>query len=327
MKVYILCPPNFFTGGPLGLHQLCKELNENRVESFIYYPKSLFKNDSNPVHENYQHFNNPYVTTIQDKPNNILIVPEIFTEYFSRYKNVKKVIWWLSIDNYFVYYRDFNRSFIGKIKNALSRGPIPLNKLKAKTYLHLAQSRYAMEFLKKTGLNNSIMLHDYIPNQFFKSYDLESKENIILYNPKKGFEFTSQLIANNTNMKFIPLINLKPEEVIELLKRSKIYIDFGEHPGRDRFPREAAILGNVIITGKDGSANNHEDINIPSNYKHDKSKANISTIIGLINDIIDDYQKHLRRQEDYYKQVLKGEEIFKNEVKYLIEKISRFTQE
>ena len=43
-------------------------------------------------------------------------------------------------------------------------------------------------------------------------------------------------------------------QIIQILSRSKIYIDFGFHPGVDHLPREAAILKNCIITNKEGSA-------------------------------------------------------------------------
>ena len=48
---------------------------------------------------------------------------------------------------------------------------------------------------------------------------------------------------------------------------SKIYIDFGEHPGMDRLPREAAINGLIVITNKAGAAFYKEDVGIKEKYK------------------------------------------------------------
>jgi len=44
----------------------------------------------------------------------------------------------------------------------------------------------------------------------------------------------------------------------------KLYVDFGKHPGKDRMPREAAVHGCCIITGRRGAAGNPFDIPIPN---------------------------------------------------------------
>ena len=321
MTIYILCPPNFFTGGPLGLHQLCKELNDAAVQSFIYYPRNLMNRNKFPVHENYVHFDNPFVRTVPDDPENVLIVPEIFTEHFYGFKNIKKVVWWLSVNNYFVYNDAFNKSFLGRFKRFVGRSPLSIEKFNESVHMNLGQSEYSMNFAAKASLNNPVLLNDFIPRSFFQNVTSNIKENVVLYNPKKGVDFTNKLIARNSDIKFIPIINLKPHEVVDLLKRSKLYIDFGEHPGRDRFPREAAVLGNVIITGKDGSAGNEVDINIQDEYKFDKNDTNLALISGMIQDIFKDYSMHLENQRAYRSKVGQGESIFKGHVNELIEKL------
>ena len=61
-------------------------------------------------------------------------------------------------------------------------------------------------------------------------------------------------IIIQSKINLIPLINFNKKEIINFLSKSKIYIDFGFHPGQDQMPREAAILKNCIITNKEGSA-------------------------------------------------------------------------
>jgi hypothetical protein len=59
------------------------------------------------------------------------------------------------------------------------------------------------------------------------------------------------------------------KEVISSLTSSKIYLDLGIHPGTDRIPREAALLGCVIVTNKRGSAGNKIDVDIDEElFKH-----------------------------------------------------------
>ena len=56
-------------------------------------------------------------------------------------------------------------------------------------------------------------------------------------------------------------------QVTAKLLRAKIYIDFGPHPGMDRFPREAALAGCMIVTNTQGAAEYYADVPIPHKYK------------------------------------------------------------
>ena len=51
-----------------------------------------------------------------------------------------------------------------------------------------------------------------------------------------------KLLIKKNDFNFVPLINLNNDEIINTLSKSKIYIDIGSHPGKDRLPREAALL-------------------------------------------------------------------------------------
>jgi hypothetical protein len=319
MKIYILCPPNFFTGGPLGLHQLCKELVERQYDAFIYYPMGLTNWYKDPVHENYRHFQNPMVRRIEDSKDNILIVPEIFTEYFRNFTKVRKVVWWLSVDNYLVYNDHFANSFIGKLKKMIGKGPLRIQEINNIVDINLAQSIYSYDFLSKNGLKNPKMLHDYIPEGYFEDFSISKKKDLVLYNPKKGLDFTMKLIKRDSGIDFVPLINLTPSEVINLLLISKVYIDFGEHPGRDRFPREAALLGNVVICGRKGSASNAKDINIPESYKFDNAEESIGKIELLVKEIFGNFDFHINSQEVYRDTIKRGKTIFQSEVGAFLE--------
>jgi len=111
----------------------------------------------------------------------------------------------------------------------------------------------------------------------------------IVYNPVKGIHFTDEIIRRAggkraksmscgstvcSGIKFTPIgkgVNgrdrLTGEEVVELLKRAKVYIDFGPHPGMDRIPREAALAGCIVLTNREGAANFDEDVPLPSMFK------------------------------------------------------------
>lgn len=90
-----------------------------------------------------------------------------------------------------------------------------------------------------------------------------------MYNPIKGYKYSKKIIKNlskNKNIKFIALKGMTVAEIREISKKAKVYIDFGHHPGKDRIPRETAILGCIVIVGKRGSARYKEDISINDEF-------------------------------------------------------------
>ena len=94
------------------------------------------------------------------------------------------------------------------------------------------------------------------------------------------------------------------EEVRGLLKSSKCYVDFGNHPGKDRFPREAAICGCMVVTGKRGSAAYAEDVCIPEEYKFDEKSVKIKDIADSIKKFLAEYNTRIDDFESYRQYIL-----------------------
>ena len=95
-------------------------------------------------------------------------------------------------------------------------------------------------------------------------------------------------------------------QMIETLQRAKVYIDFGNHPGKDRIPREAAILGCCVITGKRGSAAFYEDVPISDEYKFDDKDENIYRIIHRVRDCLENYAER-DKDFEHYRRVIRDE--------------------
>ena len=100
-KYYIVCPSAVDTGGPKDLHQLAFELKKLKKKVFLYY-FPVEKKD--PVHKNFRIFNLPYTEIIEDDEKNILIIPEVNQALLisNRYKRIQKIVWWLSLDFFFI---------------------------------------------------------------------------------------------------------------------------------------------------------------------------------------------------------------------------------
>ncbi len=292
------------------MHQLAFKLLQFGLDAKIFYSKDV----ENPVHDLFKSYNIPYVFNISDSFENLLIVPETLTYYLFKYKSIKRSIWWLSVDNYFKKtLRNIIANNLGIISNYNFNSDLQI--------YHFCQSDYAFKFVtgKLNSCNNVFMLSDFLLDDFANLNTLSNKrKNVILYNPKKGYDFIKILKkCPNNNFEWKPLVDMSPSQVKEELLSSKVYIDFGKHPGKERFPREAAICGCCIIVGKNGSANSNKDVPITDMYKFELSLENCNVIINLIDDIFLNFEYHKTHFEDYRVNISEQENIFKKEINFI----------
>ncbi len=312
-RYYIVAPANFATGGPELLHQLGYKLKQNGKNVSIFYFPS---NHPNPVHINYKQYDLNFVREIDDDDHNILLVPETNTNLFNNYKKIKKIIWWLSVDHYFLSLpglKGIINRFI--LKRFNSQSFFFFNNNLKNLDFHLVQSEYAKDCLIKNGINNIELLTDYLHESFLNiQVDIHLKKNIVAYNPKKGYDFTQKLIKKFPNINFIAIENMTRDEVVNLLLTAKVYIDFGFHPGKDRIPREAALLSCCVITNNQGSAKFHNDLPINEEFKFKKNNDNLFLIRDKIEDCFINYLENLGKFEKYRHEIIKQELNFEEQL-------------
>lgn len=322
--IYVLCPANVKTGGTELLHQLVKELNNLGKDAHITYME--VPETGEVMNKAFSGYVLDYLTEmdIVDCRENILVVPEIYCQRIEKYPLIKKYIWWLSVDNYLMHNSFADRKRLCGIKSAIKA--VVFGKLQDKTSLvqtathHLCQSRYAIEYVKSIGVSADKIayLSDYVNDVYLTNSESQkqiTKKDVILYNPKKGAAFTKKIMEAAPELNWVPLINMSTEEVQQRMQTSKVYIDFGNHPGKDRIPREAAISGCIVITGKRGSAKYYEDVRIPEKYKFDEATVAVSDIVGRIRECLADYEVCNRDFEDYRMYILGEKAQFAQDVK------------
>lgn len=314
-KIIVLSPGNTITGGPELLHQFVDKINSLGGDaSILYFPfDQKFE-----VPEPYKHYDVKQIERSCVLDDYLIVTPEIYTGAFNEFNNGRRFIWWLSVDNYFESQgkgtKAFLKSFIGK-RNYLKMDEMgEIN--------HIVQSEYAKRFLENHGYS-SIKVSDFLNKEHFAGINQNaSRDDVVCYNPKKGVETTTRIIRNNPKIKFVPIQGMTSKEVSELLSKSKIYIDFGNHPGKDRIPREAAIAGCIVITGMQGSAANTIDIPVPDKYKVDEYGPYFdSNISEILYKSITEFEAHTQ-DFDQYRELIKNEEcVFEKEVKKFIDSI------
>ncbi|MDO9162964.1 MAG: hypothetical protein Q8N35_04160 [Methylococcaceae bacterium] len=308
----IVCCPQIVTGGPELLHQLVHELRAiGRDAKIAYYPF----NEKFICPEPYRKYDAPQ-GELRDDPDTFVVIPEADTWITKRLNKAKIGIWWLSVDNYFnATHQSLFRDIYIRYRLLISHR-VPMFQMKR--FIHLTQSYYAEDFLKRCNIK-PYPLTDYIGLEHIiknKNSLLDNKENIVVYNPKKGQKQTQALIQAYPDINFVPLQNMTPDQVSTLLRRAKLYIDFGPHPGKDRLPREAAIAGCCVVTGRRGSANYHQDVPIQKQYKlNDKSIEYIDQFGKLAKNIFINFEQLITDFDHYRAKIAIEHEIFRSQVR------------
>ncbi|WP_293742751.1 hypothetical protein [uncultured Pedobacter sp.] len=325
---YIFCPANFATGGPEALHQLGHRLNSLGFNVFMHY---ILKTDQDPVHPNYLKYNLPYTDEIVNSKKNIIILPETYLApiFKAKYNAIKKIVWWLSVTNYQITFNQEkekvkHKKFYG-IKSYLNPkkyAPLPtISALKRKRVLNLAHSHFSMDFLKANKLEIIGKISDYMSDSFYeKIANHIKKENFVLYNPKKNGEYLERVKALCPNLSWKALINMSPDEVAHWMNRSKLYVDFGYHPGQERMPREAILMSCCVITGSQGSAAFQDDVPLPEGFKFDETKDSPEAVVKRILLCLDNFEANIRLFASYRTKIMDEKENFYSAVKNLFNK-------
>ncbi len=310
-KVYVPCFPFIKTGGTELLHQLVYWLNRFGCEAYIAYGKA---DDEKPYCEpQLMRYVSGHVCTlptgVEDHEDNAVVVAEQLSQVVNQFENVHKLFWWLSVDGLF-----------SSLKNDMAVINSRLNQIKDQTDYSFIQSYYAGEFLRKNDFEESriIKLEDYINSVFITEMEnnlRKKKEDIVIYNPAKGKEFTEKLIAESGDINWVPICNMTTVQVYDLMCRAKVYIDFGPHPGKDRMPRESAACGCCIITGRQGSAKYYEDVHIKEEYKFDEKICHTKDILNMIRRCMTEYSDRIDDFKDYRDRIRYEKTQFTEEVK------------
>jgi hypothetical protein len=304
-KIFVICPGGLVTGGAELLHQLVHQLRQDGRSSYISY---LPADTAFALPAAYRHYDAPQAG-VDDTAGNLVVFPEICTRHSGKVRHADCAIWWLSVDNYFRFpqnhrfgnpfthiagnrFYDPLRHAVAMLRNRSFRS--------MRTLRHFAQSRYAQDFLRQRGIE-AAMLTDYLGAEHTAQRGgHDDKQDIIVFNPKKGADITAGLIRALPAYRFVPIQNLSAQGVADLLRSAKVYIDFGHHPGKDRPPREAAMAGCCVIVGGAGASAAGLDYLVPPGCRLDPAAPDfVDAFRGLVDRIYADYPAMARGFEPW----------------------------
>lgn len=271
IEILVVCPAHAVTGGPEALHAFVHELNKlKNVHAMIWYWEARSRE---PSPEEYQAYQCEYVTEMPEGFDGTVIVPEIWANRVMEFKNCTRVIYWLGCDAYAPWTPQHE---LGKF-------------LEDDDIIHIVQSEYALDLLQKLEVKRLVKCTDIVNTEYYAKYKEGKRSDAVLYNPAKATLFMRQLMAECQDIEFKPISGMARAEVIDLMRHSKLYIDFGEFPGRERMPREAALCGCCLITSKIGSAGYDGDF--LHSYKFESKASHIWVIKNRIRYVLDHYEE------------------------------------
>ena len=311
-RFVIVCPKGVTTGGPEALHQLASAVAGHGFEVVFWDPDEV--RGSSTAANSYKEYR-PRWTSVSPQHGDIIVIPEVYGNLIPRfYLECRIVFWWLSVDN-----------FIGADNIS-----IDVLKHSFPNLVHCYQSEYARDFLQASGISGALPLSDYINDDLVRRAAHTSNESsltnsmLIAVNPAKGFERTSKVLDSMKAENVIRLENMSRSEVANSLLRAEIYLDLGNHPGKDRIPREAALLNCVVVTNTRGSAGNQVDIPIEQEvFKFDDNATEFEKgLILALNKMITFPQDYRVMQNPYRAKILESKEVFIQEVEQLLQVVN-----
>jgi len=298
-KIYVYCPGNVLSGGIYSLHNLCAKLVEEGFQAGMVY------HSINPDILNHEHiraYHVPSFISIEDSSGNIMIVSETETQFLHRFNHIQKVVYWLGLNNYFkkpVFRRPFNiklfrkaimcRNYYGYTAGVVENYKRRLNwwakagdRIWQGPVLHMSNSYYVAHCCQWKGIENVPVMHNPVQEEYY----LEAGEPLIkkpkiVFGPKTP-KILIALCRCLFSYEIVRLKHMSPEVVKQHMKEAMVFAEFGNNSGRDRMPREAALLGCVVFSNTRGSAAFHLDMPIPDRYKIPDTWMNYPSIIKLL---------------------------------------------
>lgn len=294
MQILHMCPANMATGGTEGIHNLVHYLSKCGADAKVWY---VGRDLSNPQPKEYEKYACDYVTEMPKGFKGCVIFPEVWgnSVILPEYSECVVAINWQGVDVYNWHNPENKRGLF----------------LQRKDTIHIANSDYAVDYLRNLGLH-PIKISDCLNDDYFQDFSEEfSRDDKVLYNPTsaKMTQFQETVMARCTTelgIRFKALEGYSRPQLIDLFRRSKLYIDFGVFSGRERLPREAVMCGCCILTSNKGTASYFWDNSIPESYKIeniDDAVAKIKKILGnydLCKPDFDEYRHLLRQDKNNY---------------------------
>lgn len=330
-QVFVLYPRGLQTGGPEALHQLVHQLRSDGQSAFLV---PIEGTADRPRAEQFRKYDAPEAPLL-DRPGNAVVAPETALTSLRGIRNAQPVCWWLSVDNSmpFIIEQERRDREFANLQNIRHKRWAPSMRILLERRVvarynyarlfsrafHIAQSVYARAFLQTHLGICAAIVSDYIPRVDSDLQDDETgsfgRSHSIAYNPAKAPWIPSLLRPHMPDVTWSPLAGLDRSGVVRLLRESGAYFDPGFHPGRDRMPREAAMLHTPVVVARRGAAAYWDDVPVGAEFKVSAGREFVSDASSRLLSILNDPDGAAERQAGYRQWIGNDQERFAREVR------------
>lgn len=341
-EIYFLCARGMH-GGPEAIHQIVDKINGcTCCKAYVAYFQKQFVRE-----EKFKNFNVNYISieNVPDTQNTVLCTPETHTYYLRKFKNVHKVIVWLSLYHYLRNIKEEKYTFLERCKYIYPKNRFPWpafplyyirDLLQNKKHfkfdmggiLHTQNCEYVAGYLREHGVKESDMMYldGPVRAEYFENSERPPKKNQIAYNPGKGAEEYAPAVVEKIkklcpDTEFIPIKGMTVAQVKETLLTSKVYLDFGFFPGPEKLVKEAALCGCNIITSDRGAAKNDKDILIPQDFKFNMETHPYAEIAELAKNMLEKYEEYNKLFAPYVEKIKTLNSNFERDVIAFVDRI------
>ncbi len=322
IKNIIIFSPASVTGGPEALCQLSYELTKIGHHPHIFWTTFDYANTIQRIYKNnrwylckqnfdaspsvfLQKYKTKYVDfDVPLDQSTLIIIPEIWGNLIALFQEAHIGFYWLSIDGFYAKFSDNYRSLLFEKKSD------PYN------CIHLSDAPWISKKLQEWGLT-SYLLEAPISNHYFSTPKIKQPTNSIVYNPVKGADLAKSFIHLYPMHHYVPLKNMDEQGVINALDAAKIYIDFGNFPGKDRIPREALSRDCVIFIHNAGCATDFDSFPIDDYFRFSETDIINGTLHDKIIYTFNNYEEMHCKQAYAKDSINKESEKFQQQVKNL----------
>ncbi len=322
IKTVVIVCPACMTGGPESLCQIADELKKTGFDVYMLWlckdnvacKKNInglwylcgSETDFAPLS-----YKNDYDIFYLDKnvildSSTLIIVPEIWCDYLPFFEGAKKMIAWLSITNV---HASHQSNTVRKL--------IDQKSLYLMDCIHVVNGPWVQKTLEAWGAKPYVV-NTYINLRYLHPQQGIKVNNTIAYNPSKGKKLGRSFISKYPNYDYISLKRLDTLGMINALDRAKIYIDFGNFPGRERIPREALLRDCVIFIHNVGCATDYDSFPIEDYFRFSDKDVLNGTLEQKIHETLSCWDVMHNRQATMRNGLKEAEEKFRYSVKKLV---------
>ena len=160
------------------------------------------------------------------------------------------------------------------------------------------QSFYGQSFVRRHLNREAFIITDY-PRPMPSVADVNRQPHVVAYNGAKGQWKIRELQALLPGVEFRPIQGMSFDEVCRTLAASALYIEIGHLPGRDRLPREAALLGTPTVMLARGAGFCWGDFPIGIDYRIPYTVDWAQRMAPVIQSALDDPETIRQTQEPF----------------------------